>query len=155
MFHIKLINHQDVQIANRIYAILLLAYEQEVTLMGIDDCPALKDSVNEIQARNDVFWGAFYQQELVGVLSFREHTQSAQTQIMLLIIHPKNQRQGIAKLLLAELKRLCSTPAISVLTGLTNIPALSLYLQSDFVPYHVQPAEAPFSPLISLCWIQD
>ena len=135
MVRIEPLNHRDGSAAAGIHAVLMLAYAQEAELLGVKDFAPLNRTLQDVQASVDFHLGALDGNEIVGVLSIGPDDEPDQLQVSSLVVHPKWQRRGIARTLLADAFRRAAGMNITVSTGAKNTPALALYREFGFVPY--------------------
>jgi ribosomal protein S18 acetylase RimI-like enzyme len=127
--------HTTAAVAAEIHAVMALAYAQEAQLLQVRDFPPLAQSVADVQARQEFVIGARIDDELLGVVCVGPDDELQQLCITALVVHPKAQRQGIARqLLLAVFARGPGT-VFAVATAADNAPALALYAQLGFVVY--------------------
>ncbi|MCR2807126.1 GNAT family N-acetyltransferase [Paenibacillus soyae] len=129
---IRGLNNREEDIAQYILDVQLPAYRVEAELIGYDDIPPLRDTVDTIRNSKETFVGYFIEQELAGFISY----ESADDAIDLcrMVVHPGYFRRGIAKRLLAYvLADAASSKKVTVSTGARNEPAKSLYRGFGFV----------------------
>lgn len=133
---ISTLSHADAAVAAQIHAVLRPAYAQEAALLnGGPDFPPLARTVADVQASADTHLGAWVGDELAGVLSVGDDDEPGQRCIGMLVVHPRHQRQGIARALMqAQLQRE-AMHAHAVSTGARNAPALALYTGLGFTVY--------------------
>lgn len=122
--------------ASDLHALLQAAYTQEAQLLELDAAqfPPLQRRVHELQTSDEAWIGAWQAGELVGALSLHaDGDDEAVTCIGALVVHPAQQRRGIATLLLhaAFSSQGAHTP-FSVQTAQANAPALALYREAGF-----------------------
>ena len=132
---VQQLNHKDRVVAAQIHAVLVLAYAQEALLLQVKHFAPLERTVEDIQASTECFLGAFGGENLLGVLSFGPDDEPDQINIGLLVVHPKHQRQGIGRSLLAAALDRVSGTVFSVSTAAKNAPALALYGEFGFAVY--------------------
>ena len=132
---IGLLDVRDAATAAQIHAVLRPAYTQEAALLQTAPFPPLARTVADIQASADVFWGAWLGDELAGVLSAGPDDEPAQRCIGMLVVHPQQQRRGVARALLHALLRQEPMHTHAVSTGERNAPALALYAAHGFGVY--------------------
>ncbi len=129
------LDHRDAATAARIHAVLQPAYAQEAALLQAAPFPPMQRTVADVQASRDGFWGAWVAGELAGALSVGDDDEPAQRCIGMLVVHPAQQRRGVARALLQALLRHESMHAHAVSTGARNGPALALYDALGFSVY--------------------
>lgn len=122
-------NHRR-ELAKEMWGIQIPAYQTEADLMGFEEIPQLKETVEDIQASNECFIG-FFDDGLKGFISYKEEEKLID--IYRLVIHPDFFRQGIARQLLSFLLEQFPGYNVTVSTGKANIPAKKLYHSFGFV----------------------
>jgi ribosomal protein S18 acetylase RimI-like enzyme len=135
MIHIAQIDHREPAVATKIRTILELAFEQEAISMGSARLAEYDETIDEIQGSNEFFLGAMEEGELLGSLSIGPDDEPNQISISTLVVHPKHQRKGIARLLLSDALQRAQGMVVSVCTGASNLPALRLYQEFGFIEY--------------------
>lgn len=135
MFRIEPLDHRDLAVAQRIHAVLLLAHAQEASLLQVRDFVPMERGAGDIQASNEYFIGALRGEELLGALSLGPDAEPGQICIASLVVHPKHQRQGVARALMVDALRRGAGFVMAVATGAKNTPALALYRGFGFVEY--------------------
>ncbi|MBO8172121.1 MAG: GNAT family N-acetyltransferase [Bacillaceae bacterium] len=124
------IHHPDR--AKEVLHLQRLAYRIEAKWLGTDDIPPLKESINDLQASGEVFYGYFDEQKLVGVMAYK--AEGSVLDIHRLMVHPDYFRRGIAGELLQFVEK--SNPAVRTIivsTGSRNEPAKQLYRRHGFI----------------------
>ncbi|MDQ2779266.1 MAG: GNAT family N-acetyltransferase [Pseudomonadota bacterium] len=129
------LDHRDPQVAARIHAVWLPAYEQEAALIGLAVFPPLQRSAHDIQRSGDFHIGALRAGTLEGVIAIGPDTEADHLSINALVVHPHHQRRGVASALLAEALRRGPGMAFCVTTAAGNAPALALYALLGFRPF--------------------
>ncbi len=132
---IELIDHRDFEVASRIHAILLRAHAQEAGLLQVANIAALELTVEDIQAGNECYLGASREQALLGIISLEPDDEPDQILVASLVVHPEQQRRGIARSLMLKALEGGDHVAFAVATTALNTPALSLYRSLGFVEY--------------------
>jgi ribosomal protein S18 acetylase RimI-like enzyme len=127
--------HTDANIAAEIHAVMALAYAQEAQLLQVRDFPPLAQTVVDIQARQEFVIGLRIKEELLGVVCVGPDDEPQQLCITSLVVHPKAQRQGIARLLMQSVVARDLDAVFTVATAANNAPALALYESLGFVVY--------------------
>jgi ribosomal protein S18 acetylase RimI-like enzyme len=127
---IKLLDHRQREIAERIQTIQKPAYKVEARLMEFDGIPQIHESVEAIQNCEEVFIG-FTEEELKGFISFKKDGQVID--IHRLVVDPPHFRRGIARKLLAHLLEQYRGYEFEVSTGSANEPAKNLYGSFGFI----------------------
>lgn len=120
------LNHKDWATAQLILDVQLPSYRVEAEIIGFDDIPPLRDTVETIQTCEESFVGYILSQELAGFISY-ELTDDG-VDICRMVVHPNFFRRGIAKQLLSFLlDGVAAHKKVTVSTGDKNEPAKSLY----------------------------
>jgi len=132
---IQPLRHQDPAVAAQIHAVLLPAYAQEGRLLGVQHFPPMQRTAADIVGSREFFLGAWLGAELAGVISIGADDEPDQICITTLVVHPRCQRQGVARALMHEVLRRADGLMLAVATGADNAPALALYGGFGFVIY--------------------
>jgi ribosomal protein S18 acetylase RimI-like enzyme len=132
---VEILSHRQPAVAEQIHTVLMLAYAQEAQLLEVKNFPPLEQTAADIQARDEFFLGSFDDRELLGVISVRPDDEAGQINIASLVVHPAQQRRGVARALLTNALQRAATATFSVSTAAKNAPALALYQQFGFEPY--------------------
>lgn len=127
---IKILDHENQQISEKIHRIFQVSYAVEAELLGAVNFPPLKRTVSEFINSNTSFFG-FYQGEKVVAIIEIEPFPSV-FHICSLVVDPQYFRQGIAKNLISFILKLLEGNRITVETGLANGPAIALYKSFGF-----------------------
>jgi ribosomal protein S18 acetylase RimI-like enzyme len=131
-FSIAAIKHQTHEMAARIHAVQIAAYQQEAALLGVSDFPPLARTVDDIMGSRELFFGAFDGEELLGVIGV-EHQSDSEALISSLTVAPPFQRRGVGGALIAAVAERVTCTIIAVSTGAKNYPALTLFKELGFV----------------------
>ena len=116
----------------QLLSVQMAAYMVEARLIGFDDIPPLKDSVDSLRQSGEVFYGYFSGRELWGAISYKR--DGAVLDIHRLMVHPEHFRQGVASCLLQFVETVESgVKKITVSTGAKNHPAKNLYRHFGYV----------------------
>jgi len=128
---IKVIDGKNKETARDILKVQLPAYQVEAELIGYNGIPALRDTVETLQASGETFFGYYEENLLCGILACK--TLKDVIDVHRLIVYPKHFRKGIAGQLLRfvegyypEAKRL------QVATAAKNKPAIQFYQKHGF-----------------------
>lgn len=132
---VKLLDHHDLTVAERIHAIQQAAYAQEAALLGAVSFPPLQRQVLDVQKTAGHFLGAFLDGQLAGSLSVELGTVEHELTISSLTVAPEFQRRGLARALVAAVLREFTFRRLTVSTGARNLPALALYAEFGFVEF--------------------
>ncbi|MBB3153404.1 GNAT superfamily N-acetyltransferase [Paenibacillus endophyticus] len=120
------------------------SYKVEAELIGFEELPPLKDTVETLIVCGEDFYGYYLDSELCGAIAIKREEEIID--IHRLMVHPEHFRKGIAKELLLYVERLAgSEDVIVVATGTENVPAVSFYKQSGFVETDVFLVEGQLS----------
>jgi len=131
MVLIKKIDSTNPKSAQEVLHIQIPSYKIEADIIGFDDIPPLKDTVDTLQQCGETFFGYYVNEELCGVISIK--TEKDIIDIHRLMVHPKHFRKGIAKLLLDFIERKKGNyKTIIVSTGTKNEPAVAFYVKNGF-----------------------
>jgi ribosomal protein S18 acetylase RimI-like enzyme len=109
------------------------AYAVEAGLIGCDDFPPLRESVNDLFAAQESFLLANCGDNLAGALSYTINEMGCL--ICRLVVSPGYFRRGIGRRMLHNLM-VKTDPALPcrVVTAQANIPAIALYREFGFEP---------------------
>jgi len=150
MFLIEHLDHRDPSVATLIHDVLVLAYAQEAALLKVTHFAPLDQTREDIQASSDCFLGAFKSGTLVGAVSFAPDDEPDQFLVTSLVVHPDHQREGAARLLMAQVLVLAGNFSTAVATAALNLPALALYRELGFVAYRFGTIGTESLPLVKL-----
>ncbi len=150
MIRVLHINHRDRSVAQRIHAVISLAYAQEARLLRGADFAPMPRTVADIEGSEDFYLGAVRDEDLVGVLSIGPDDEPSNLCISSLVVHPRAQRQGVGTLLLGEALARGPGMAFVVSAATGNAPALALYAKFGFAPYRRGVIGADSLPLAKL-----
>jgi ribosomal protein S18 acetylase RimI-like enzyme len=119
------------QWAKRVLDLQLLSYTIEAKLIGFDEIPPLKDTIQTIQQSGETFYSYFVNDMLVGGISYERENQTLH--ICRMFVHPDYFRRGIASLLINFVSDL-EDDAVerTVTTATKNTPAIHLYKRHSF-----------------------
>ncbi|RND01201.1 GNAT family N-acetyltransferase [Lysinibacillus halotolerans] len=116
--------------AEDVLNIQIPAYQVEAEIIGYDDIPPLKDTVEKLQQCGETFYGYYLNEELCGAISLK--VEEGEVDIHRLIVHPNHFRKGIAQILLNYLESHLKRKTMKVATGSKNIPAIRFYKKNGF-----------------------
>ena len=135
MTRIEPIDQRQLPVAQAIHAVLLLAHAQEARLLQVKDFAPMAQAPEDLQQGEALFLGALRGEELLACVSLVPDDEPGQIAIGALVVHPAEQRRGLARALVSEALRRCAGRVVSVTTGALNLPALALYHALGFVEY--------------------
>lgn len=127
---IKKIDIRDRNIAREILSIQIPSYKVEAEIIGYDEIPPLKDTVDTLQLCGEIFFGYYSKEDIRGAISIK--IDDDEMDIHRLIVHPDHFRKGIAQKLLSFLEITFAVKTIKVATGSKNSPAVALYEKNGF-----------------------
>lgn len=116
--------------AEDVLKIQLPSYQVEADIIGYDDIPPLKDTVETLQQCGETFYGYYLNEELCGAISLK--VEEGEVDIHRLIVHPNHFRKGIAQTLLHYLESHLKEKTMKVATGSKNTPAIRFYKKNGF-----------------------
>ncbi|RAT95319.1 GNAT family N-acetyltransferase [Brevibacillus sp. Leaf182] len=120
---------QDEQTVQKLWDMQQRAYRVEAELIGTEDIPPLRESVEQLRTCEETFYGFIEEGKLAGAVSFVIEGETLDIHRM--IVDPVHFRKGIASQLLASVhEHGCSK--IVVATGSLNEPAVRLYERHGF-----------------------
>ncbi len=107
------------------------AYRVEAELIGSDGIPPLTETLDELGASGETFFGAFVDGVLAGAVSWR--VEAGTLDLHRLVVDPERFRSGIGTALVrAALQAERGARRAVVQTGAANDPAKRLYLREGF-----------------------
>lgn len=128
---IKKIDIKNPDIAKEVLSIQIPAYQIEAKLIGFDEIPNLKDTVESLQQCGETFYGYYMNGNLSGIISFV--IEDCVLDIYRLFVDPSYFRQGIAKQLLDHILNVeTGFDTVIVKTGNKNTPAIHFYQKYGF-----------------------
>ena len=127
---ISRINNKNVDLSKKIYSIFQASYKIEAKLLNTKNFPPLKRKVNDFLDCNNLFYAYFIEEKIVGIIEVYSNTRN--THIQSLVVHPNYFRKGIASKLVEFILDNHATINFSVETGEKNIPAINLYKRFNF-----------------------
>lgn len=116
--------------AEKLLEIQIPSYKKEAEIIGYDDIPPLKDTVNTLKQCGESFFGYYINEELCAAISVK--VIDNEIDIHRLIVHPNHFRKGIAQKMLTFIEGQFDTKSIKVATGSKNMPAVTLYKKNGF-----------------------
>ena len=125
MTTIRLLDLGDPGIAERLLVVQRAAYRIEADLIGNDGIPQLHESLEELVAADETWFGAFADDELAAAISYR--VEGGVLDIHRLVVDPAFFRRGLARALVAHVHGVGGIDRFIVSTGAANRPARALY----------------------------
>ena len=135
MTRIEPIDPRELSVAKAIHAVLLLAHAQEARLLQVRDFVPMAQAPEDLQQGNAFFLGALRGDDMLACLGLMPDDEPGQIAIGVLVVHPAEQRRGLARSLVNDALRRCAGQVVCVTTAALNLPALALYRELGFVPY--------------------
>ena len=121
----------DPEIAAQLLALQRRAYRVEADLVGSDDIPPLRESLEELVGSGEIFLGALEDGVVVGAISWKLLDRTLD--IHRLVVDPAQFRSGIGvSLVRAALEAEPTAVRAIVQTGAANDPARRLYVGEGF-----------------------
>lgn len=127
---IKILDHENPEIAEQIFAVFQVSYAVEAKLLKVDNFPPLNRTIGQFLASDTSFFGFYLDDKVVAVIEIEPFP--SRFHICSLVVDPLYFRQGIAKKLINFIFKLLEGNAITVETGLANRPAIELYESFGF-----------------------
>jgi ribosomal protein S18 acetylase RimI-like enzyme len=119
-------------VASSVLELQRRAYRMEAELIGSDQIPPLRETLEELQASRETFLGAYVDRTLSGAISWR--VTSGVLDLHRLVVDPTRLRAGIGTALVrAALAAEPEARRAIVQTGASNEPAKRLYRREGFV----------------------
>ncbi|MDF2066652.1 GNAT family N-acetyltransferase [Bacillus sp. Cr_A10] len=106
------------------------SYMVEAEIIGTNEIPPLRDTVETLQECEEVFFGYYEDGDLCGAISLK--IENNVVDIHRLIVHPTHFRKRIAQKLLNFVTNNYDVKKIKVATGSKNTPAVSFYIKNGF-----------------------
>jgi len=129
---IERLDPADRILAEEILRVQLAAYRQEAELLGAKFFPPLGRTLEELQSRQEQFFGVRVGGKVAAVLSAGPDPAGGGMRIASLTVAPPCQRLGLGRLLVAKVLAEFGPVAWTVATGAGNGPALALYAGFGF-----------------------
>jgi len=122
---------EDIEVTKRILELQIASYTIEAKIIGFYDIPPLKDTIDSLQACDEIFYGYSTNGSLAGVISYKIIENVLD--IHRVAIHPSFFRMGIAGKLINFIQELeYNVNRVVVCTGKENLPAVNLYLKNGY-----------------------
>jgi ribosomal protein S18 acetylase RimI-like enzyme len=129
--HLELLDLRDQDVAEAVLELQRRSYRIEAELIGSDEIPPLRETLEELQASDETFLGAYLESTLVGAISWRR--QGGVLDLHRLVVDPNRFRGGVGSALIRG--ALAAEPTAEraiVQTGASNEPAKQLYRREGF-----------------------
>ena len=120
----------DERTGGAVLALQRAAYAVEAELVGSDDIPGLRESLDELRATTEHFVGIFDGDVLVAALSYVETDELLD--VCRLVVAPASSRRGLGERLIRWALESVARPVTVVSTGSANAPAVALYAKLGF-----------------------
>ncbi|WP_028776564.1 GNAT family N-acetyltransferase [Shimazuella kribbensis] len=129
---IRLLDITNSQIATKVLKVQKPAYQVEAKIIGFDEIPPLRDTVESLQTSKEKFYGYYQEDSIVGVIGFQLFEKVLD--VHRLVVHPHYFRQGIGRRLLQYVldEYDDQVSCFKVHTGTKNDPAKMLYKSLGF-----------------------
>ncbi len=127
---IKQLNLKDEKVLEKILNVQIASYKIEAEIIGFDEIPPLKDTINTLKQCNETFYGYFIDDILAGIVSYKIENDTLD--IHRVAVHPSFFKRGIAKELINFVEKINNIKNIIVCTGKENIPAVKLYMKNGY-----------------------
>ena len=128
---IRKLNLKDKDTVKTVLELQIDSYKIEAEIIGFYEIPPLKDTVDSLKKCEEIFYGYFIENDLVGIVSYK--IIQTVLDIHRLAVNPCFFKRGIAGLLLDHVEGLENViNKIVVCTGKMNIPAVKLYLKKGY-----------------------
>ena len=122
---IKILDHENYSVAEKIYGVFQVSYAVEADLLGAKNFPPLKRSAANLSQSKTSFFGFYRDEKVIAVIEIEPFPSVFH--ICSLVVDPTYFRQGIASKLIDFILKLLAGNRITVETGLANKPAIALY----------------------------
>lgn len=121
----------DTETALQIWEMERLSYQIEAELIGFDDIPPLRETLDTLQRSDEIFYGYYVEDVLAGIIAYTLEENCMD--ICRVAVHPSFFRRGIARRLLEYAEYLHpEIGSMKVCTGVKNFPAIALYEKAGF-----------------------
>jgi ribosomal protein S18 acetylase RimI-like enzyme len=136
----------DRHVAEQVLKVQIPAYQVEAKIIGMNEIPPLKDTVEKLQSSRESFFGYYLEDILVGVISFQIIEKVLD--IHRVVVDPAYFRRGIGRAMITFIfenyKK--QVRGFKVQTGSTNMPAIKMYYSLGFKKVE----QVMISPMLSL-----
>ncbi|WP_019230071.1 GNAT family N-acetyltransferase [Sedimentibacter sp. B4] len=128
---IRKLDLKNPETAKCILELQIASYSIEADIIRFNDIPPLKDTVENINKCDEIFYGYYINDVLAGIISYK--IKEKVIDIHRVAIHPLFFRMGIANNLINFIEELeNSINKVAVSTGKENLPAVNLYLRNGY-----------------------
>lgn len=127
----RLLSHWDSTYSQQISYLCQQAYELENDRIQASIQESDIESVTDIVASSDCFWGAFQDEQLIALIS--ANLQAQPVEITRLVVKPELEGQGIGTQILERFIHFFGGVELSVKCASKNDRGLSLYKQAGFI----------------------
>lgn len=133
---IEQLDLSDREKAELLWSLQHAAYRIEAALIGVSDLPPLRETVDDLQACTETFWGCWTEEgELAAAVSAEPGEEPNTATVCRVMVHPDYFRRGLAVALLsAAMAEYAPESAWEVTAEVRNEPAVSLYEKLGFLP---------------------
>lgn len=129
---IRRLDLHNATLAQTVLAMQQVAYALEAAMIDFWEIPPLVESLAELQASREHFWGYYVGEVLAGAIATER--SGDEVEVSRLVVLPAYFRQGIARALLAHVADVNrDARLLRVSTGTLNAPAVALYQGFGFV----------------------
>lgn len=145
---IERLDLRDRDTAEELWSLQHAAYRIEASLIGVADLPPLRETIGDLQACGETFWGLRTPEgQLAGALATER--EGEKTIICRMMVHPAFFRQGIGHRLLSRVMAEHSPNGLWEVTAeIRNRPAIALYEKNGFRPVET------FSPVPGITMVR-
>jgi ribosomal protein S18 acetylase RimI-like enzyme len=126
----ELLDHRSEAVASQIHALFQRSYTVEARLIGAEDFPPLRRTVQNIQSSSGAFLGDRDGSDLVAAVEYA--VDGPHLDILNLAVDPRCFRQGQGTRLLQALLERIDWRTATVETAAGNLPAVALYEKVGF-----------------------
>jgi ribosomal protein S18 acetylase RimI-like enzyme len=128
---IKKINLKDIEIIKEVLRLQIASYKVEAEIIDFYEIPPLKDTINSLKNCDEIFYGYYINNVLVGIISYK--IVGNVLDIHRVAVYPHFFRRGIAHQLINYIEGLnININKVTVCTGNKNLPAINLYLKNGY-----------------------
>jgi len=129
--------HSQLEVTKQIWSLFQQSYKVEAELIGSDDFPPLRRTVENIQASDSVFVGIIDQetttdQELIIAAAELSSDKNGNLSIDSFAVSPARFRQGLGVVLMCDIISRNNEREIIVDTSILNHPAIAFYKKAGF-----------------------